>query len=73
MTLVCRALVSEAFSRYALHRVEIRCATGNVKSAAIPQRLGFTEEGTLRQAEWLFDHWVDLRLFSMLAQDWKRE
>jgi len=70
MTRVCRALVTEGFRNYGLHRIEIRCATGNAKSAAVPQRLGFTEEGVLRQAEWLYDHWVDLRVFSMLVQDW---
>jgi len=70
MTRACRAMTSEAFRNYGLHRIEIRCATGNAKSAAIPQRLGFTEEGILRQAEWLYDHWVDLRVFSMLERDW---
>ena len=72
MTAACRALVSASFKHYHLHRVEIRCATGNVKSCAIPQRLGFTYEGTLREAEWLYDHFVDLSVYSMLEQDWPR-
>jgi ribosomal-protein-serine acetyltransferase len=71
MTRACRALTSEGFRGYSLHRIEIRCATGNTKSAAIPQRLRFREEGVLREAEWLYDHWVDLRVFSMLADDWR--
>ena len=71
MTRACRAMTTEAFRHYGLHRIEIRCATGNAKSAAIPQRLKFTEEGILRQAEWLYDHWVDLRVFSVLEQDWE--
>lgn len=70
MTQACRAMVSEAFANYGLHRIEIRCATGNRRSMAIPRRLGFREEGVLREAEWLYDHWVDLRVFSMLRQDW---
>jgi ribosomal-protein-serine acetyltransferase len=70
MTSACRALVTEAFQSYGIHRVEIRCATSNAKSCAIPKRLGFNEEGTLRQAEWLYDHWVDLRVFAMLEQNW---
>ena len=53
-----------------LHRLEIRCAVENHRSSAVPRRLGFLEEGILREAEWLYDHWVDLRVFSMLAQDW---
>jgi ribosomal-protein-serine acetyltransferase len=71
MTRACRAIVTEAFRQYGLHRIEIRCAAGNVRSTAIPRRLGFVEEGILREAEWLHDHWVDLTVFSMLVQDWK--
>ena len=71
MTRACRALITEGFAGYGLHRIEIRCATGNVRSAAIPLRLEFREEGILRDAEWLYDRWVDLRVFSMLEQDWR--
>ena len=71
MTKACKAVVTLGFREFGLHRIEIRCALGNAKSAAIPQRLGFTEEGLLREAEWLYDHWVDLRVFSMLEQDWE--
>jgi ribosomal-protein-serine acetyltransferase len=70
VTNACRAIVDEGFRSYGLHRIEIRCATGNRRSGAIPQRLGFVEEGVLREAEWLYDRWVDLRVFSMLEQHW---
>jgi ribosomal-protein-serine acetyltransferase len=72
MTNACRAVVTAAFENYPLHRIEIRCATGNHKSCAIPKRLGFTYEGRLRQAEWLYDHFVDLEVFSILAPEWPR-
>jgi ribosomal-protein-serine acetyltransferase len=71
MTRACSAMITEAFRNYRLHRVEIRCATGNVKSCAIPRRLGLLEEGLLRDAEWLHDHWVDLRVFSVLENEWR--
>ncbi|HXJ42775.1 MAG TPA: GNAT family protein [Bryobacteraceae bacterium] len=70
MTAACRAMVTHGFTAFNLHRIEIRCAAGNHRSSAIPTRLGFTEEGVLRDAEWLYDHWVDLRVFSMLEQNW---
>lgn len=70
MTAACRAIVTEAFRSYGLHRIEIRCATWNHRSSAIPRRLDFVEEGILRQAERVHDKWMDLRVFSMLAQEW---
>ena len=71
VTRACRAIVTEAFRSYGVHRVVIQCGTGNAKSSGIPRRLGFIEEGVLREAQWLADHWVDLRVFSMLEQDWR--
>jgi ribosomal-protein-serine acetyltransferase len=71
MTSACRALVDYAFHELGLNRVDIRCATGNKRSCAIPQRLGFTQEGVLRQAEWLYDHFVDHVIYGMLSSEWK--
>ncbi|HZR40060.1 MAG TPA: GNAT family protein [Ktedonobacteraceae bacterium] len=73
MTRACKALVAYAFEELQLNKVEIRCATGNTRSCAIPQRLGFTREGVIRQAEWLYDHFVDLILYGLLASEWQRE
>ena len=67
----CAALVDYLFREMKLHRVVIQCGTGNHRSCAIPKRLGFTCEGTLREAEWVNDRWVDLLVWSMLAQDWR--
>lgn len=70
MTCACRALVTYAFEKLLLNRVQIRCAPGNTRSCAVPQRLGFTQEGLLRDAEWLYDHFVDLVIYSILAREW---
>jgi len=70
-TRACRAIIDAGFRDYGLHRIVIQCATGNERSGAIARRLGFVEEGVLREAEWLYDHWVDLRVFSMLEHHWK--
>ncbi len=70
MTKACRALIAFAFEKLTLNRVAILCATGNARSRAIPARLGFTQEGVLRDGEWLYDHFVDLVVYSMLAREW---
>jgi ribosomal-protein-serine acetyltransferase len=73
MTRTARKLTDYAFNDLGLNRVEIKCATGNHKSRAIPQRLGFTEEGTLRQVAWQYDHFLDLVVYSMLADEWGKK
>lgn len=71
MTRVAGALTEYALMERGLNKVEIRVATGNGKSRNIPQRLGYTEEGTLRQAEWLYDHFVDHVVYGMLQAEWR--
>lgn len=70
MSKACRAMVSYAFDEFHLHRMEIRCAVHNVKSRAIPERLGFRREGTMHDAEWLYDRFVDHAVYGMLAPEW---
>ena len=72
ITRSCRAAVDFAFREWKLNRVVIFCATGNAASRAVPERLGFTLEGVYRQAEWLYDHFVDLAAYAMLADEWGR-
>lgn len=72
MTRACRAMIDHAFEELGLYRVEIRCSTGNHKSRAIPERLGFTREGVLRQVEWLYDHFEDHVVYGLLASEWKK-
>jgi ribosomal-protein-serine acetyltransferase len=71
MTRCCEALAGYAFDELKLHRLEIRCGTGNARSCAIPQRLGFTKEGVAKGAEWVNGRWVDLVVWAMLEDDWR--
>jgi ribosomal-protein-serine acetyltransferase len=71
VTKSCQTLIDYAFNEYQLNRVQIRCATENKKSCAIIERLGFIKEGRTRQAEFLYDHYVDLFMYGMTADEWK--
>lgn len=71
MTLACRAYIHHAFRELGLNRLEIRAATENHRSRAIPERLGFRLEGTIRDAEWLYDHFVDHAVYGLLAREWQ--
>ena len=70
MTAACRAMVDHALVELGLNRVEIRCGVENARSRAIPQRLGFTEEGVCRQGERVGDRYIDLVVYGLLAADW---
>jgi ribosomal-protein-serine acetyltransferase len=70
VTKSCRVMLDYAFDKLKLNRVDIYCAAENVKSRAVAERLGFTHEGTLRDAQWLHDKFVDLVVYGILAREW---
>jgi ribosomal-protein-serine acetyltransferase len=71
MTRCCAVLLEYLFGELGLHRVEIRCGTGNRRSRAIPERLGFTREGIARHGQWVNDRWLDLDIWSLLEDEWR--
>jgi ribosomal-protein-serine acetyltransferase len=72
MTKACKGFIDYGFNELNLNRIEIRVAEENRKSRAIPERLGFTEEGKIRQAEWLYDHYVNHIIYGLLADEWSK-
>jgi len=70
MTQVVKALVEVAFNDFKLNRVEIQCVAENLKSRNIPERLGFKQEGTLRQSDYLSDAFHDCVIYSLLSNEW---
>jgi ribosomal-protein-serine acetyltransferase len=71
MTRACRELIDYGFEELGLNRIVIRASTENLRSQAVPQRLGFTREGVERQSEWLNDRFIDMVVFSMLRSEWR--
>ena len=71
MTAAVRALIAYGFGDLELHRIEIGTAPDNARSRAIPERLGFTEEGVRREAERHPDRYGDLVIYSLLRHEWR--
>jgi ribosomal-protein-serine acetyltransferase len=69
MTASCRTMIEYAFETLGLQRLTIRCAAENRRSRAIPERLGFTLEGVARDAEWLYDHFVNHAVYGLVKGD----
>ncbi|MFV8782018.1 GNAT family N-acetyltransferase [Microbulbifer sp. SA54] len=63
-------LVGIGFEELKLNKIQIACAASNCKSRAIPERLGFTYEATLRQSEWLDSKFVDHLIYTILATEY---
>lgn len=71
MTAATRRLLDHLFHDLKLCRAEVRCGVENARSRGIPTRLGFVQEGILRQCEQLPEgRVVDQVVYSMLADEW---
>jgi ribosomal-protein-serine acetyltransferase len=66
----CEQLIRYGFEELDLNRISIAAATENRRSRALAERLGFTLEGVRREAEWLYDHYVDHALYGLLRREW---
>jgi ribosomal-protein-serine acetyltransferase len=67
----CSLLIAHAFNDLQLNRITIAAAVDNRRSRALAERLGFTLEGVRRQAEWLYDHYVDHAHYGLLRSEWR--
>lgn len=54
-----------------LHRVELRIDPANDRSRALPERLGFTEEGVLRAVAWDRGQRYDHVVYALLRPEWE--
>lgn len=70
MTEATRLLTDFAFDHLNANRVMIRCDAENARSAAVPRRLGFTQEGLLRRDIAAPDgHLSDTLIFALIRDD----
>lgn len=70
VTQACRTMVRHAFEVHQVHKVVISCAIDNPRSRAVAERLGFVQEGILRQAGRLYDRYVDMVFYGLLVDEW---
>lgn len=67
MSQAVKQIVELGFVKLKLNKIEIRCAEENVKSRSIPERLGFTKESTVQDAEWLYSKYVNHIVYSVFS------
>ncbi|WP_435177996.1 GNAT family N-acetyltransferase [Halorussus sp. AFM4] len=64
-------LLDYAFETSGRHRVHARVVDFNEPSRALVERLGFTEEGRLRDHVFLEGEYRDVVLFGLLREEWR--
>lgn len=73
MTEAVKLITALAFGRLSANRLEILAAVDNHRSTAIPRKLGFTQEATLRSWARLADgKLTDMVVFSMLPEEYEK-
>lgn len=73
MTESVRALTKLAFQHYQFDRVEIHCQPENLASAAIPKKLGFEFEATLKKRVLMSSGFKDLSIFTLFREDFEKD
>jgi ribosomal-protein-serine acetyltransferase len=59
ITKACQRLCQYGFNKLELRKLTINCATDNLKSRALAEKLGFKLNQIIPNNEWLYDHFVD--------------
>jgi len=63
ITQACKELEKIAFEDLGATTTIIRVAEMNLKSRAVAERLGYRETGIIKDAEWLYDHYVNFIVY----------
>ena len=71
ITQACRTMLRHAFEEHQVQKVVISCAIDNPRSRAVAERLGFLQEGILRQVVRLHDRSVDRVFYGLLKDEWR--
>ena len=64
-------MVDFEFRELGLRRISAWCIAENTASARVLERLGFRQEGRLRQNQYFKGQWWDTMLYAILAEEWK--
>ncbi|EAV39176.1 ribosomal protein acetylating enzyme [Oenococcus oeni ATCC BAA-1163] len=71
MTESLKHLLSIAFDELDLNKIIVMADSKNEKSRAIPQRLGFRQEGTLKEEIFMNKQFRDLDVFAITTSEYK--
>lgn len=65
-----RLVINHAFEQLRYHKIKTRVAESNEKSTRVWEKLGFQQEGTLREHFFLDGEYRDMKLYGLLEDEW---
>ncbi len=65
-----RQLTDYLFTHFPVHRIQATTDASNLAEQRCLEKIGFTLEGTIRDAQWRDGTWHDQRLYSTLRHEW---
>ncbi len=65
-----KAIIDYSFNEQELNLITLAAAVENKKSRSVAEKLNFKFEGIARQREWLYDHYVDHAMYSLLKSEY---
>ncbi|PCK08068.1 MAG: GNAT family N-acetyltransferase [Alteromonadaceae bacterium] len=71
MTLATKDMIEVGFEYFSLKKIDIRCTMANTKSRAIPERLGFTQEGIARCAQRVGEEYFDQAIYGLIREEYQ--
>ncbi|MFS3927237.1 GNAT family N-acetyltransferase [Priestia flexa] len=66
-----KAVIEYGFSNWKLHRIQALIEPENISSQKLAEKLGFHQEGLLREYEHTCGKFDDLYMYSLLKREWK--
>jgi ribosomal-protein-serine acetyltransferase len=72
VTRACALFIDHAFGTLGLHRIALHAGVENRRSRAVAERLGFREEGVIRDGDRVGGgRYVDLVAYGLLEDEWR--
>ncbi|RXZ77461.1 N-acetyltransferase [Paenibacillaceae bacterium] len=72
MTEVIRRIIEHGFKDLELVRIEARCLPINLGSSKVMEKTGMKYEGLLRKYIWVKNDFQDLKIYSIIKEDFER-
>lgn len=65
-------MVDYAFEQLNMNRIQLHVSAENPRAVRVYEKTGFIKEGTLRQAMFYDNHYIDFYLMALIKEDWMK-